>query len=138
MENDTIYDFDTADVQEGLGLGWHKVMIVGEKVHETPNNPNNPRLLLLTFESVQPETKGLSYTQGYNCWHTQATASNIARANLKKIAEVTGKDINATTPAKGRALWIEIRKQKKNDQYLEVSSYKPESFEPADTNEAPA
>ena len=136
--NDDIYgDIDTDKVQEGLGIGLHKVLIVGEKKLERPENPKNPAILLLTFESVQKETKGLTYTQGYNCWHEQAVTSNIARANLKKIAEATGKPINTTAPAKGRVLWIDIRQQKNNDQYLEIAAYKPESFEPANTDEAP-
>lgn len=135
--NDEVYDFDTKDVQDGLPLGWHKVMISGEKLLMKPENPNNPRILLLTFEAVEGGNKGLNYTQGYNCWHTNATTANIARSAIKKIAEVTGKDINAVTPAKGRVLWVNVQKQKKNDQYYEIAGYKAETFEPADANEPP-
>jgi len=137
-ENESgVYDFDTKDVQDGLGIGLHKVLITAEKKIDKPENQKNPSILLLTFESVAGDSKGLNYTQGYNCWHEQPITRNIARSNIKKIAKATGKDISPSAPAKGRVLWIDIRKQKNNDQYMEIVDYKPESFAPAVNNEAP-
>jgi hypothetical protein len=126
MGDESIYgDFDTNNVtldSIGLPVGEHLVMITAEERAPTKAG-NGDELLKLTFQCVEGEFKGKSIIQRYNLWNSNPTASNIAKQEIKRISEATGRPANAENPLKGRLLKITVRNQKGNDQYTEIGRY---------------
>ena len=118
--NDVVYD------KTGLPVGTYKVMITDEEMKDT-DKPENPKMLIVTYEIVDGEYKGKSGRVWYNIFHTSQQTSNIAKQNLKRIADATLRPVTPTTPLKGRVLTIEVRQQKKNPDYTEIARYLPES-----------
>jgi hypothetical protein len=118
------YGFDTDDVKldaPGLPVGEHKVMITTETREPTKDGQNE--LLKVTYQAVEGDYKGKTIIQRYNLWNANPTAANIAKQDLKRIGEATGRPVNAENPLKGRVLSILVRQQKGSDQYTEIGKY---------------
>lgn len=124
------YGFNTENVELdtlGLPAGTHKVMISKEEIKETPDKPTNPRRLVVTFQAVEGELKGESHVANYNLWNVNDQTVNIARQELKRIADATGSEVGPQAPLQGRVLKIVIAPQKKNPEYMEIKKYLPEN-----------
>lgn len=123
MSND--YGFNSTDEVQydtpGLPVGTHKVMITKEE--RQPTKDGNAEFLAVTYQAVEGEFKGKTQIQRYNLWNPNERTVSIARQELKKIADATGRPVSADSPLKGRVLNIEIRNQKGSDQYTEVARY---------------
>jgi hypothetical protein len=65
--------------------------------------------------------------------HENPQTANIAKQNLKRIADATGRAVSPTAPLKGRVLTLEVAQQKKNPDYTEVKKYLPENHVNQDT-----
>lgn len=122
------YGFDTTDNVQydkvGLPVGTHKVMIVGEE--EDPKG----RGVIAEYEIVgDSDFKGKKGKVWYLTKHDDAQTVNIAKQNLKRIADATARPVTPTTPLKGRVLVIEVRQQKKNPDYTEIAKYWPDNHE---------
>lgn len=122
------YGFEsTNDVQydkQGLPLGTYKAMIISEE------EDKDGRGVVAEFEAVEGEHKGRKGKVWYLTKHENPQTANIAKQNLKRIADATGKAVSAQAPLKGRVLTIEVRQQKKNPDYTEIAKYLPESYVP--------
>jgi hypothetical protein len=130
------YGFDTKDVKFdtlNLPLGLHKVMIIGEEVKETKKE-TNPRTLEVTFEVLATKK---SYKYLYNIFNKSEQTANIAKQALKKIAGVTGSEVNASNPLKSRVLQILVVPQTSNSDYVNISKYFPEDYVPEANLDAP-
>lgn len=124
--SDIYGDYNSEDVQydsKYLPVGTHKVMIKSES-REPVKNSNN-EMLVLTFEAVEGEFKGKESVGRYNLWHSSEKASSIAKQQIKRIADATGRPANAANPLKGRVLNIEIAQQKGDARYTEIIKYSP-------------
>jgi len=126
--NDNIYGFDTTDNVkldlQGLPLGIHKVMIVGEEA-----DPQD-RGLIVEYEVVEGERKGKKSKVWYLTKHSNATTANIAKQEIKRIADATAKAVSPATPLKGRVLVVEVVTQKNDESRSQIKKYYPESYKP--------
>lgn len=130
-----LYNFNTTDeIQydaQGLPIGTYKVLIANEEAGETKKE-TNPSPLIVTFEVLEGENKGKDGRVWYNVYNTDVKTANIAKQNIKRIAEATGKPVTSTMPLKGRVLTIEVRAQKKDPRYTEIARYLPEDYKPSE------
>ena len=123
------YGFETTDdIQldsQGLPIGTYKVMIVGEEADQ------KGRGVVVNYEIIDEtsEFKGKTGKVWYLTKHESAQTANIAKGNLKRIADATGKPVTAMTPLLNRVLTLEVRQQKKAPRYTEIAKYLPESYE---------
>lgn len=119
------YGFESTDEVEfdkqGLPVGTYKAMIIGEE----PDTQG--RGVVAEFEVVEGEHKGRTGKVWYLTMHDNATTANIAKQNLKRIAEATGKAVSPAFPLKGRVLTLIVDTQKKNPDYTEVKRYLSEN-----------
>jgi hypothetical protein len=123
---ENLYGFTTSDdVQldsQGLPVGTHKVMIVGEEAAK------NDAGVVAEYEILEGDHKGSRGKVWYLTKHENQQTSNIAKSNLKRIADASGKALTPEVPLKGRVLTVKVRQQKKNPQYTEVEKYLPEDY----------
>ncbi len=122
----------TDDIQydkQGLPVGIYKVMIIGEE------DDKEDRGFIANYEILDGDYKGKTGKVWYLTKHSSAQTANIAKQNLKRIADATGKAVSPSAPLKGRVLTLEVRQQKKNPDYTEIARYHPENYETAE--EAP-
>lgn len=116
------YGFDTTDIElESLTVpeGKYKVMIDNEEPKQTQAGDKK---LNVTYQILEGDYKGKLIFMGYNIWHSNEKARNIAAQDIKKIAEATDKPVNKDFPLKGRVLVITYAKQKDSD-YMRISKY---------------
>lgn len=129
------YGFETTDEvqydKQGLPLGIYKAMIVSEEADK------DDRGVVAEYEVLSGDHKGRKGKVWYLTKHESAQTANIAKQNLKRIADATGKPVTPTTPLKGRVLTLEVRQQKKNADYTEVARYLPENYEAPKNDDAP-
>lgn len=122
MTND-YYGFTSTDEvkydAQGLPLGEHKVMIIGEE----PDSKE--RGIVAEFEIVEGEHKGKRGKVWYLTKHENATTANIAKQNIKRIADATGRAVSATSPLKGRVLRVSVGVQKNDAERTEIKKYLP-------------
>ncbi|MCA2951053.1 hypothetical protein [Microcystis sp. M112S1] len=122
MTND-YYGFTSTDEvkydAQGLPLGEHKVMIIGEE----PDSKD--RGIVAEFEIVEGEHKGKRGKVWYLTKHENATTANIAKQNIKRIADATGRAVSATSPLKGRVLRVSVGVQKNDADRTEIKKYLP-------------
>lgn len=134
MTNEINYGFtSTDDVQydkQGLPTGLHKVIVVSEEPHTSG--------VVVEYEVAEGEHKGKRGKQWYLTTHANVTTANIARQNLKRIADATGRPISSTSPLKNRALKVEVRVQKNDDSRTEIFKYHPSDYKPAESYDVPA
>lgn len=124
------YGFKTTDDVEydkqGLPVGVYKAMAIGEE------EDDKGRGVIVEWEIVEGEFKGKSGKVWYLTKHEGAQTANIAKQNIKRIADASGKPVTASSPIKGRVVTLEVRQQKKNPDYTEVFKYHPENYTPSD------
>ncbi len=109
----------------GLPIGMHTVMVVSEEQEK------NDKGIVLGFEIVSDgEHKGTNGKAWYMTKHENPKVANIARQNIKRIADATGREVSPSSPIKGRVLVIEVREQKNNPDYTEIFAYHPEGYKP--------
>ena len=126
----SIYGFDTTDEIEydkaGLPVGIYKAMATAEQPHEKDDVVIG---VAVTWEVVEGEHKGRSGKVVYSTMHpTSDQAKNIAKQQLKRLADATNKPISETNPIKGRVCVLDVKEQKKNPEYTEIKRYLPEDF----------
>lgn len=124
------YGFESTDEvkydAQGLPVGEHKVMIIGEE----PDAKD--RGLVANFEIVEGDYKGKTGKVWYLTKHENVTTANIAKQNIKRIADATGKAVSGTSPLKGRVLRVVVGAQKNDPERTEIKKYLP-----ADKSDAP-
>ena len=133
MTNDYYGFTSTDDVKydaQGLPLGEHKVMIIGEE----PDSKE--RGLVAEFEIVEGQHKGkrgkvwflTTYDKTFGVDPTNPKAiqtANIAKQALKRIADATGRAVTPTSPLKGRLLRVLVGVQKNDADRTEIKKYLP-------------
>lgn len=121
----TGYNFNTEEVKYsefGLPEGKHKVMIVAEEFKTNPEKPDNPNMLVVTFQAVEGEYKGKQQIAYYNVNHSKSQVAAIARESVKQIADATKRPVSGQSPLKGRVLQIQLGNQKASD-FMEIKKY---------------
>ena len=122
MTND-YYGFTSTDEvkfdAQGLPLGEHKVMIIGEE----PDSKE--RGIVAEFEIVEGEQKGKRAKVWYLTKHEKALTKKIAIENVKRIADATGRAVSGTSPLKGRVLRVLVGVQKNDADRTEIKKYLP-------------
>lgn len=122
------YGFKTTDEVQydssGLPVGTYKVLAKSEEADE------KGRGVIVEYEILDGEFKGKTAKVWYLTTHENQTTANIAKQNIKRIADATGKPVSGVAPIKGRVFTIEVRKQKKDDRYTEIAKYHPENYKP--------
>ena len=129
MTNDYYGFASTDDVKydaAGLPVGEHKVMIIGEEADA------KDRGLVANFEIVEGDFKGKTGKVWFLTKHENVTTANIAKQNIKRIADATGKAVSGTSPLKGRVLRVVVGTQKNDPDRTEIKKYLP-----ADKSDAP-
>ena len=123
--NDNYYGVaSTDDVKydaQGLPVGTYKAMIIGEE----PDAKG--RGVVAEFEAVSGEHKGKKGKVWFLTTNENVTTSNIAKQNLKRIADATGKAVSAINPLKNRVLTITVAPQKNDPDRTEIKKYAPEN-----------
>ena len=120
------YNFDTSEVEYsefGLPTGKHKVMITKEEFYTNPSKPDNPNMLVVTFQAVEGDYKGKTQTVYFNVNHSKSQVAAIAKESVKQIADATKKAVSKQSPLKGRVLQVLIEQQKENDKFTQVTKY---------------
>jgi len=118
------YGFESTDDvkydKQGLPIGIYKVMIIGEEADK------DNRGVVVEYEVVSGSAKGKKGKQWLLTKHSNPDTANIAKQNIKRIADATAKAVTPSTPLKGRVLTIDVQEQKKNPDYTEIKRYLPE------------
>jgi hypothetical protein len=131
MTNENYYGFESTDDvaydKAGLPVGTYKAMIIAEEA-----DPKG-RGLVAEYEVLDGNYKGKTGKVWYLTKHESAQTANIAKQNLKRIGDATGKPVSPTAPIKGRVLTIEVRAQKKNPDFTEIARYLPENHKVDDS-----
>lgn len=121
------YGFEsTEEVQydkAGLPIGTYKAMARAEE------EDNEGRGVVVEWEVLAGDFKGKTGKVWYLTKHSNPQTANIAKQNLKRIADARGKPISPTAPIKGSVVTLEVRQQKKNPDFTEVFKYHPENYE---------
>lgn len=129
------YGVETTDDVEydkqGLPIGTYKAMIVSEE----PDAKG--RGVVAEFEALEGPNKGRKGKVWYLTLHENTTTSNIAKQNLKRIAEATGRAVTAEAPLKGRVLTLVVGVQKNDDSRTDIKKYLPEGHVAADNDLPP-
>jgi len=129
------YGFKSTDeVQydsQGLPIGTYKAMIKSEEADE------KGRGLIAEFEVLEGNYKGKTGKVWYLTTHDNPQTANIAKQNIKRIADATGKPVSSASPLKGRVLTLEVRQQKKNPDYTEIFKYYPENYVAPQSDDVP-
>lgn len=124
------YGFETTDDLPkeviGLPLGTYKVMAVNEEP-ATDKDTQEATGVIVEYEVVSGENKGVKKKVWYLTMHKNPQTANIAKANLKRLADATGKPISNTSPIVGRVFTATVGLQKNNDSYSEIKKYEPEN-----------
>jgi hypothetical protein len=115
----------------GLPVGTYKAMIISEE----PDAEG--RGVIAEYEVLEGDKKGKTGKVWYLTTHSSPQTANIAKQNLKRIADATGKPVSATSPLKGRVMTIEVREQKKNPDYTEIFRYHAENYVAPTSNDVP-
>lgn len=130
MTNDNFYGFESTNEVEfdsaGLPVGTYKVMAVSEEADE------KGRGVIVEYEVVEGDFKGKRGKVWYLTKHESAQTANIAKQNLKRLAEATKREISSSNPIKGRVMVLTVAKQKKNPDYTEIKKYHPADYVAAD------
>lgn len=121
-----LYGIETTDDVEldgkGLPVGTYKAMIVGEEPAAKENG------VIAEYEVLSGEHKGKRGKAWYLTMHENPQTANIAKQNLRRIADATGKPVTPESPLKGRVLTLDVQKQKKDPNYTEIKRYLPENY----------
>lgn len=121
------YGFSSTDEvkydKQGLPVGIYKAMIIGEEADK------DNRGVVVEYEVVSGPHKGKKGKQWLLTKHANPDTANIAKQNIKRIADATGKAVSASSPLKNRVLTIDVQEQKKNPDYTEIKRYLPENYE---------
>lgn len=129
MTTDNLYGFTTSDEvkldAQGLPIGTYKAVIASESPDE---KDGVIRGIILEWEILDGVNKGRSGKQWLLTLHSEPQTANIARQNIKRIAEATGSAVSAAAPLKGRVLTLEVGEQKKNPAYTEIKKYLPADY----------
>lgn len=122
------YGFESTDEvkydSQGLPVGTYKAMIVSEQPWEKGGKTTG---VVVEYEILSGEKKGQVRKYWYLTMHDNATTSNIAKQNIKRIADATGKAVSATAPLKGRVLTLTVAPQKNDPDRTEIKKYEPEN-----------
>lgn len=128
------YGFSSTDEvqydKQGLPVGTHKAMIISEEPHESG--------VVAEYEVVEGAHKGKRGKQWYLTTHNNTTTANIARQNIKRIADATGRPVSAAAPLKGRVLTVEVREQKNDSSRTEIFKYHGADYKPTESFDVPA
>lgn len=131
-----LYGFDSTDEVklDGLGLpiGTYKAMAIAE-TESKDKNTGKTNGVTVEWEVVSGEHKGKKGRVNYFTLHDNLQTSNIAKQGLKRIAEASGKAITQSSPIKGRVITLEVREQKNDPRYTQVTRYLPENHQIDDT-----
>ena len=124
---DNLYGFESTDEVEldklGLPIGEHRVMIKGE---EPDVKDGVTRGIIVEYEVVEGEAKGKTMKQWLLTMHpTSPEAANIAKQNIKRIAEATGRAVTPSDRLKGRTLSVVVGVQKNDETRTEIKKYRP-------------
>jgi ribosomal protein L24 len=123
--SDIDYGFtSTDDVKydsQGLPVGTYKAMIIGEEA-----DPKG-RGVVVNYEVVSGDFKGKTGKVWYLTTHENATTANIAKQNIKRIADATGRAVSGASPLKGRVLTLTVAPQKNDADRTEIKKYMPEN-----------
>jgi len=123
--SDIDYGFTSTDDVKydatGLPVGTYKAMIIAEE----PDTKG--RGVVVNYEVVSGEHKGKTGKVWYLTTHENPTTSNIAKQNIKRIADATGKSVSAQSPLKNRVLTITVAPQKNDPDRTEIKKYAPEN-----------
>lgn len=123
---ENLYGFNSSDDvkldTKGLPIGNYKALIASETADE---KEGVTRGIILEWEILDGPNKGRTGKQWLLTLHHEPTTANIARQNIKRIAEATGSAVSAAAPLKGRVLTLEVGEQKKNPAYTEIKKYLP-------------
>jgi hypothetical protein len=121
------YGFESTDDvkydKQGLPVGTHTVMIIGEEPFVKDGITQG---IIVEYEVVKGEYKGKKAKTWYLTTHASATTANIAKQNIKRIADATGKAVSGATPLKGRVFVVEVAEQKNDSDRTEIKRYFPE------------
>lgn len=130
MTTENYYGFEsTEDVKldaQGLPEGTYKAMIVSEQPDE---KDGTIRGITVEWEILDGEHKGKKAKTWYLTLHSEPQTANIAKQNIKRIAEATGRPVSAAAPLKGRVVTLVVGQQKKDPRYTEIKKYLPENYE---------
>jgi len=139
-----LYGIETTDDVEldgkGLPVGIYKAMIVGEEpekngkgtvaeyeVLDGPNKGKRGKQWINSLQDVWAQKNGITGEKMDDAIRT----ANIAKQNLRRIADATGKAVTPTSPLKGRVMTLDVQKQKKDPNYTEIKRYLPENHSSA-------
>lgn len=119
------YGFSSTDEvqydKQGLPVGTHKVMIIGEEADA------KDRGIVVEYEIVEGEFKGKKAKEWLLTKHDNATTANIAKQNIKRIADATGRAVSGTSPLKGRVLKLVVAVQKDDADRTQIKKYLPQT-----------
>lgn len=124
MSNLIDYGFtsDEIELNPTIPNGEYVVTITHEE--KADNNVS----LIIDYKIINTEYKGMTFRKYENIFHTNVTAKNIARANIKKIANATGKMVDNNAPLTGRTFKVILEQSGEYNGRMsyDIKKYMPE------------
>lgn len=124
---DNYYGFNSTDEvkydSQGLPAGTYKALALSEEPDAKGNG------FIVEWEIVDGEFKGKKGKVWYLTLHPQAQTAAIARQNVKRLADASGKPVDKENPIKGRVLTLVVGAQKNDADRTEIKKYLPEDYQ---------
>lgn len=112
----------------GFPVGKYTVHAIDEK-DETSG-------IHVVYEILSGNDKGSTAKVYYNTLSDNEITAKIAKQDIKRIGEATGKPVTQEDPIQGRIFMVDVEANKKNPQYTNVKAYLPADGIPAYVKEA--
>lgn len=81
--------------------------------------------ILVDYKILSGEHFGADISIYYNTQSDNEITAKIARQDLKRIADATGKPVDANNKIAGRTFMVDVEPNKKNPIYTNVKAYLP-------------
>lgn len=101
----------------GFPVGKYVVHAVGQRDTATG--------ILVDYKILTGEHANKSFSVYYNTLSDNEITAKIARQDLKRIGDATGKPVDQTNGIAGRTFTVDVELNKKNERFTNVKSYLP-------------
>lgn len=126
------YGFESSDEVKydtfGFPVGRYTIKAVDEMDTATG--------IMVVYEVLDGEHINKTLSVYYNTLSDNDITAKRARQDIKRIADATGKLVDASNPITGRVFMVDVELNKKNPLYTNVRAYMPASGVPVSAEKA--
>ncbi len=81
--------------------------------------------ILVDYKILTGENINKSFSVYYNTLSDNEITAKIAKQDLRRIGDATGKPVDQANPIQGRTFMVDVELNKKNERFTNVKSYLP-------------